>query len=55
MKLSLFAVSATIAVVLGTGVSAPAMAGNLPDSMAKPGGFPERPMTMIVPYGPGGG
>ena len=55
MKLSALAASATIAVVLGTGVSAPAMAGNLPDSMAKPGGFPERPMTMIVPYGPGGG
>ena len=27
----------------------------LPDTMAKPGGFPERPLTMIVPYGPGGG
>jgi tripartite-type tricarboxylate transporter receptor subunit TctC len=27
----------------------------LPDSMEKPGGFPERPLTMIVPYGPGGG
>jgi tripartite-type tricarboxylate transporter receptor subunit TctC len=25
------------------------------DSMAKPGGFPDRPLTMIVPYGPGGG
>jgi len=24
-------------------------------SMAKPGGFPDRPLTMIVPYGPGGG
>jgi tripartite-type tricarboxylate transporter receptor subunit TctC len=23
--------------------------------MAKPGGFPERPLSMIVPYGPGGG
>ena len=23
--------------------------------MAKPGGFPDRPLTMIVPYGPGGG
>ena len=27
----------------------------LPDTMAKPGGFPERPLTMIVPYGPAGG
>ena len=25
------------------------------DSMAKPGGFPDRALTMIVPYGPGGG
>ena len=24
-------------------------------SMAKPGGFPDRPLTMIVPYVPGGG
>ena len=24
-------------------------------SMDKPGGFPERALTMIVPYGPGGG
>ena len=24
-------------------------------SMAKPGGFPDRALTMIVPYGPGGG
>lgn len=25
------------------------------ESMAKPGGFPDRALTMIVPYGPGGG
>ncbi|MFQ5545959.1 MAG: tripartite tricarboxylate transporter substrate binding protein [Acidiferrobacterales bacterium] len=25
------------------------------EMMKKPGGFPERPLTMIVPYGPGGG
>ena len=24
-------------------------------SMDKPGGFPDRALTMIVPYGPGGG
>ena len=24
-------------------------------SMAKPGGFPDRALTMIVPYGPAGG
>lgn len=28
---------------------------NLPAEMAKPGGFPERAISMIVPYGPGGG
>ena len=27
----------------------------LPDSMERPGGFPERPLNMVVPYGPGGG
>ena len=27
----------------------------LPDMMDRPDGFPERPLTMIVPYGPGGG
>lgn len=27
----------------------------LPGSADKPGGFPERALTMIVPYGPGGG
>ncbi|MDH5410565.1 MAG: hypothetical protein OEY16_04175, partial [Alphaproteobacteria bacterium] len=39
-------------------MSLPAQAdkhSTLPDSMAKPGGFPERPLSMIVPYGPGGG
>ena len=25
------------------------------DSMSKPGGFPDRALTMIVPYGPAGG
>lgn len=28
---------------------------SLPATMAKPGGFPERALTMIVPYGPAGG
>ena len=27
----------------------------LPGTMAKPGGFPERSLAMIVPYGPAGG
>jgi tripartite-type tricarboxylate transporter receptor subunit TctC len=30
-------------------------AGGAAEIMKKPGGFPERPITMIVPYGAGGG
>ncbi len=43
--------------VLGATLALPALAAEdmLPASMDKPGGFPERPLTMIVPYGPGGG
>lgn len=41
---------------IAMGLPALAEAPNtLPASMDKPGGFPERPLTMIVPYGPGGG
>jgi len=39
-------------------MSLPAQAdkhSTLAASMDKPGGFPERPLSMIVPYGPGGG
>lgn len=44
-----------IGLLVGAGLAIPALAANLPDKMDKPGGFPERPLTMIVPYGPGGG
>ncbi|MFQ5955165.1 MAG: tripartite tricarboxylate transporter substrate binding protein, partial [Kiloniellales bacterium] len=44
-----------LSVALAAAIAAPAVAGTLPDKMAKPGGFPERPLTMIVPYGSGGG
>ncbi len=47
MMLSVIAISIAAAV--------PAGAAQLPETMAKPGGFPERPLSMIVPYGPGGG
>ncbi|MCH8002420.1 MAG: tripartite tricarboxylate transporter substrate binding protein [Proteobacteria bacterium] len=47
MMLSVIAISIAAAV--------PAGSAQLPDTMAKPGGFPERPLSMIVPYGPGGG
>jgi len=43
--------------VLATALAAPtaATADKMPDTFERPGGFPERPLTMIVPYGPGGG
>ena len=45
------------AVLAGTAGMGPALAAEdtLPDTMERPGGFPERPLSMIVPYGPGGG
>jgi len=55
----------TATVMLGgmiAGASTAALAGShgfqckvSEDSMAKPGGFPDRALSMIVPYGPGGG
>ena len=43
--------------VLGAALAGPALAAEdtLPDSLERPNGFPERPLSMIVPYGPGGG
>ncbi|MEL7543990.1 MAG: tripartite tricarboxylate transporter substrate binding protein [Pseudomonadota bacterium] len=56
---------ATLAVaIMASGApQTPAYAGShaacatasMPGSKDKPGGFPERALTMIVPYGPGGG
>ena len=46
---------ATVAGTLAVLSNSTTLAGNLPDTMAKPNGFPERPLTAIVPYGPGGG
>ncbi len=40
---------------LSVGIALPAAAQNLPEMMDKPNGFPERPLTAIIPYGPGGG
>jgi tripartite-type tricarboxylate transporter receptor subunit TctC len=42
-------------IAISIAAAVPAGAAQLPDTMAKPGGFPERPLSMIVPYGPGGG
>lgn len=45
-----------LAIALGIGLPVQAdKHDTLPDTMAKPNGFPERPLSMIVPYGPGGG
>ncbi len=41
--------------IIALAFTGPAIAGSLPEMMKKPNGFPERPMTMVVPYGPGGG
>lgn len=38
--------------IFGLGFGASAVAAEM---MAKPGGFPQRPVTLIVPYGAGGG
>ncbi len=42
-------------IAISIAAAGPAGAAQLSDTMAKPGGFPERPLSMIVPYGPGGG
>jgi tripartite-type tricarboxylate transporter receptor subunit TctC len=41
--------------IVGLGFALPVLAGTLPDTMEKPDGFPARPLSAIVPYGPGGG
>ena len=46
------AVALAFGATLGLSVATPGVAAEM---MAKPQGFPERPLTMIVPYGPGGG
>ena len=46
---------AAAAITAALTMPATAAEDTLPDSFDKPGGFPERPLTMIVPYGPGGG
>jgi tripartite-type tricarboxylate transporter receptor subunit TctC len=53
MKLS----NTLLGLLIGAGLALPAFAAKdtLPAKMARPGGFPERPLTMIVPYGSAGG
>ena len=44
-----------LGLIVAMGFAGPAAAGELPDTMERPGGFPERPLRLIVPYGSGGG
>lgn len=48
---------ALLGLLVGAGLALPAFAAKdtLPAKMERPGGFPERPLTIIVPYGPAGG
>ena len=48
-------VTVTVAALSANSAWAACAADNLPASMAKPSGFPERALTMTVPYGPAGG
>lgn len=51
-------ISGLITAAVFTGFAGATLAGECKvseASMAKPGGFPDRALTMIVPYGPGGG
>ena len=41
--------------VLGAALGAALMVPAAVQALEKPGGFPERPLTVIVPYGAGGG
>lgn len=47
--------AAVLGLTLVLGASLPALAADLPEMMEKPDGFPARPLTAIIPYGPGGG
>lgn len=46
---------AVIGVGIALGLSTLSLSALAEEMMAKPGGFPERPISMIVPYGPAGG
>jgi tripartite-type tricarboxylate transporter receptor subunit TctC len=41
--------------IISLAVSLYPAAGGWPAALDKPGAYPERPLTIIVPYGPGGG
>ena len=51
MQIGKHIVGGLVGATLTIGVAAPAFA----EMMEKPNGFPQRPLTAIIPYGPGGG
>jgi tripartite-type tricarboxylate transporter receptor subunit TctC len=59
MKLNKYLAGSAVALASMTLTATTAYAAcatdNLPASMAGPGGYPERALTMVVPYGPAGG
>lgn len=59
MSLKKYLISTSIVIGAATISAGSALAAcatdNLPAEMAKPGGFPERALSMVVPYGPAGG
>ena len=56
MKSTTYLRSFTLATMLSAGAShAMCVTDGMPDSVAGPDGYPQRALTMIVPYGPAGG
>ena len=59
MKLKKYLAGSALAIasmtLSATSAYAACATDNLPASMAGPGGFPERALSMTVPYGPAGG
>jgi len=51
----LFGTAAVVALVLAGGTASAFECKRMEASMEKPAGFPERALTLIVPYGPAGG
>ncbi len=54
-KAGSIALGILVSMGFGTPTQAEDMPKNLMKKMKKPSGYPKRPITMIVPYGPGGG
>ncbi|MDP6308560.1 MAG: tripartite tricarboxylate transporter substrate binding protein, partial [SAR324 cluster bacterium] len=55
-KLAKFSFATMMGLFLaGSGVAVAFECKEKRTSMAKPSGFPSRALTMVVPYGPGGG